>query len=131
QVGGVAGGGSGMELAFGAVQKRCGQVVDGIGRRWGPRREALGPGFGRQAGPPPDRFLIGLAVHNLLAEVAEDGPLVCVIDDARWLDRAAARGLAFVARRPVAESGLMIFAGRNPDADLEGFAELVGGGLRE
>ncbi len=82
-------------------------------------------------GPPPDRFLIGLAVLSSLAEVAGDGPLVCVIDDARWLDRASARVLAFAARRLVAESVLMIFAVREPDADLDGLPELLVQGLRE
>src|SRR5262249_42102680 len=120
-----------MELAFAALHQMCGPVLDRLGRLPGPQRDALGTAFGLQAGPPPDRFLIGLAVLSLLAEVAGDGPLVCVIDDARWLDRASARVLAFAARRLLAESVLMIFAVREPDADLDGFPELVVQGLRE
>src|SRR5215469_7177368 len=127
----VAGVESEMELAFAALHQMCGPVLDRLGRLPDPQRDALGTAFGLQAGPPPDRFLIGLAALSLLAEVTEDGPLVCVIDDARWLDRASARVLAFVARRLVAESVLMIFAVREPDADLDGFPELMVQGLRE
>ena len=86
---------------------------------------ALGTAFGLEAGPPPDRFLVGLAVLSLLSDVAEDGPLVCVIDDAQWLDQASAQVLAFVARRLLAESVLMVFAVREPDADLRGLPELM------
>ena len=118
-----------MELAFAALHQMCGPVLDRLGRLPDPQRAALGTAFGLEAGPPPDRFLIGLAVLSLLAEVAEDGPLVCVIDDARWLDRASKRVLAFVARRLVAESVLMIFAVREPDADLDRLPELLVQGL--
>jgi len=120
-----------MELAFAALHQMCGPALDRLGRLPGPQRAALGTAFGLQAGPPPDRFLIGLGVLSLLAEVAGDGPLICLIDDARWLDRASARVLAFAARRLLAESVLMIFAVREPDADLDGLPELVVQGLRE
>jgi DNA-binding CsgD family transcriptional regulator len=120
-----------MELAFAALHQICGPVLDRLVRLPAPQRDALGIAFGLQAGPPPDRFLIGLAVLSLLAAAAEDGPLVCLMDDARWLDRASARVLAFAARRLVAESVLMTFAVREPDADLDGLPELVVGGLRE
>jgi len=118
-----------MELAFAALHQMCGPVLDRLGRLPDPQRAALETAFGLQAGPPPDRFLISLAVLSLLAEVAEDGPLVCVVDDARWLDRASKRVLAFVARRLVAESVLMIFAVREPDADLDRLPELLVQGL--
>ena len=120
-----------MELAFAALHQMCRPALDRLGLLPGPQRAALGTAFGLQAGPPPDRFLIGLAVLSLLAEVAEDGPLVCLIDDARWLDQASARVLAFVARRLVAESVLMIFTVREPDAELDGLPELLVQGLRE
>jgi DNA-binding CsgD family transcriptional regulator len=120
-----------MELAFATLHQMCGPVLDRLDRLPDPQRAALGTAFSLQEGPPPDRFLIGLAVLSLLAEVAKDGPVVCVIDDARWLDRASARILAFVARRLVAESVLVIFAVREPDADLDGLAELLVQGLRE
>jgi DNA-binding CsgD family transcriptional regulator len=120
-----------MELAFATLHQMCGPVLDRLDRLPDPQRAALGTAFSLLEGPPPDRFLIGLAVLSLLAEVAKDGPVVCVIDDARWLDRASARLLAFVARRLVAESVLMIFAVREPDADLDGLPELLVQGLRE
>ncbi len=107
-----------MELAFAALHQICGPVLDRLVRLPAPQRDALGIAFGLQAGPPPDRFLIGLAVLSLLAAAAEDGPLVCLMDDARWLDRASARVLAFAARRLVAESVLMTFAVREPHTAL-------------
>jgi hypothetical protein len=77
-----------MELPFAALHQMCAPVLDCLGRLPGPQRDALGTAFGLRAGQAPDRFLIGLAVLSLLAEAAADRPLVCVIDDAQWLDRA-------------------------------------------
>ena len=65
----------------------------------GPQRDALETAFGLSAKPPPDRFVVGLAVLGLLSEAAEEQPLLCVIDDAQWLDKASALTIAFVARR--------------------------------
>ena len=87
--------------------------------------------FGLQAGPAPDRFLVGLAALSLLSEVAGECPLVCVIDDAQWLDHASAQALAFAARRLWAESVLVVFAAREPGAELRGLPELAVGGLPE
>src|SRR6266436_2538153 len=94
-----------------------------------PQRDALGVAFGLRAGDPPDRFLVGLAVLSLLSEVAEERPLVCVVEDAQWLDRASAQALAFVARRLLAESVAMLFAVREPNEELTGLPELVVEGL--
>ena len=91
-------------------------MLDQLERLPGPQRDALGTAFGLSAGAPPDRFLVGLAVLGLLSEVAEEQPLVCVVDDAQWLDRASAQTLAFVARRLLAESVALVFAVRRARA---------------
>ena len=120
-----------MELAFAALHQLCGPMLDRLGRLPGPQRDALGTAFGLEAGPAPDLFLVGLAVLSLLSEAAGERPLVCVVDDAQWLDRASAQALAFAARRLLAESVLMVFAAREPGADLRGLPELVVEGLRD
>jgi predicted ATPase len=125
----VAGIESEMELPFAALYQMCGSALDRLGRLPGPQRDALGTAFGLQEGPAPDRFLIGLAVLSLLSEMAADRPLVCVIDDAQWLDRASAQVLGFAARRLLAESVLLIFATRELGADLQGLPELAVAGL--
>jgi hypothetical protein len=120
-----------MELAFAALHQLCGPMLDRLDRLPGPQRAALGTAFGLEAGPPPDRFLVGLAVLSLLSEVAAERPLMCVVDDAQWLDRASAQALAFAARRLHAESVLVLFAAREPAPDFRGLPELVVEGLRE
>jgi DNA-binding CsgD family transcriptional regulator/tetratricopeptide (TPR) repeat protein len=120
-----------VELAFAALHQLCGPMLDRLDRLPGPQRAALRTAFGLEAGPPPDRFLVGLAVLSLLSEVAAERPLMCVVDDAQWLDRASAQALAFAARRLHAESVLAVFAAREPAPDFHGLPELVVGGLRE
>ena len=120
-----------MELAFAALHRMCRPVLDHLGQVPGPQRDALRTAFGMQAGPPPDRFLISLAVLTLLAEAASGRPLVCVLDDVQWLDRSSVQALAFAARRLVAESVLVLFAAREQEADLRGLPELVVSGLRD
>jgi DNA-binding CsgD family transcriptional regulator len=129
----VAGVESEMELAFAGVQQLCGPFLDRLGDLPDPQRVALTTAFGLASGDPPDRFLVGLAVLSLLAEVAEAEPLVCVVDDAQWLDRVSAQLLAFVARRLLAERVAVVFAVREPadDRDLGGLDELVVGGLND
>jgi DNA-binding CsgD family transcriptional regulator len=118
------------ELPFAALHQLCGPMLDRLGLLPEPQREALGTAFGLTLGPPPDRFLIGLGVLSLLSEVAEERPLLCVVDDAQWLDRASAQVLEFAARRLVAESVLMVFAARVATAVFRGLSELVVEGLR-
>jgi DNA-binding CsgD family transcriptional regulator len=120
-----------MELPFAALQQLCGRMLDRLGQLPGPQRDALGVAFGLRAGSAPDRFLVGLAVLGLLSDAATSQPLLCLIDDAQWLDQSSAQVLAFVARRLDAESVAMIFGTRESGAggDLAGLPELVLAGL--
>jgi DNA-binding CsgD family transcriptional regulator len=120
-----------MELAFAGLHALCAPMLDRLGHLPGPQREALSTAFGLSAGPPPDRFLVGLAVLSLLADVAEDRPLICIVDDAQWLDRVSAQTLAFVARRLLAERVGLVFALRESGDEhvLDGLPELVIEGL--
>jgi len=127
----VAGVESEMELAFAALQQLCGPMMGKLEGLPDPQREALGVAFGLITGAAPDRFLVGLAALSLLSEVAEQQPLLCVIDDAQWLDRASAQALAFVARRLLAEPVALVFATREPGEEYRGLPELLVGGLGE
>jgi DNA-binding CsgD family transcriptional regulator len=127
----VAGVQSEMELAFAGLHQVCAPLLDRLEVLPGPQAQAVRTAFGLSAGPVPDRFLVGLGVLSLLAEVAAKQPLVCLVDDAQWLDRASAQVLAFVARRLDAESVGLVFGTRIPGGDLVGLAELVVGGLPE
>src|SRR6201981_1853953 len=109
-----------MELAFAGVQQLCAPLLDRLERLPGPQRDALGIAFGLRGGGAPDRFLVGLAVLTLLSEAAEERPILCLMDDAQWLDRASARVLAFVARRLLAEPVGLMFAARDPGEELRG-----------
>ena len=108
---------SDMELAFAGLHQLCAPMLDRLDRLPGPQRAALATAFGLSSGNPPDRFLVGLAVLSLLADVAEEQPLVCLVDDAQWLDRVSAQTLAFVARRLLAERVAVVFAVREPTAE--------------
>ena len=120
-----------MELAFAGLQQLCAPFLGRLERLPGPQRDALGTAFGLRDGDAPDRFLVGLAVLSLLADVAEDRPLVCIVDDAQWLDAASAQALAFVARRLGAESVGLVFTVREPSGGrrFEGLPELAVDGL--
>ena len=120
-----------MELAFAGLHALCAPLLGRIGNLPVPQRDALNTAFGMSAGPPPDRFLVGLAVLSLLADAAEEQPLVCIVDDAQWLDRVSVQTLAFVARRLLAERVGLVFALRESgdDHELEGLPELVIEGL--
>ena len=122
-----------MELAFAGLHQLCASKIDRLDRLPGPQRDALGTAFGLSAGRPPDRFLVGLAVLSLLADVADEAPLVCLVDDAQWLDDVSAQILAFVARRLLAERVALVFAMRDPVANhaLKGLPGLEVVGLRD
>ena len=120
-----------MELAFAGLHQLCGPMLDHAGHLPGPQRDALRTAFGISAGPAPDRFLVGLAVLSLLSEVAGAQPLICVVDDHQWLDRASAQALGFAARRVVADPVGLVFAVREPGGELAGLPELEVTGLRD
>ena len=123
-----------MELGFAGLHQLVMPFLDGLGSLPGPQREALGSVFGLAAGPAPDRFLVGLATLTLITEAAVERPVLCVIDDAQWLDRASAAVLGFVARRLLADRVGMLFAIRDGEphaAGFEGLAERRIGGLSD
>lgn len=126
----VAGVESDMELAFAGLQQLCAPLLTHLDELPQPQREALNVAFGRAGGPAPDRFLVGLAVLSLMAAAADDKPLLCIVDDAQWLDQVSIQTLAFVARRLLAEPVALIFAARPSAAgDLAGLPEMAIGGL--
>jgi DNA-binding CsgD family transcriptional regulator/tetratricopeptide (TPR) repeat protein len=129
----AAGVASETKLAFAGLHQLCAPFLDRLERLPGPQRDALGTAFSLQGGDAPDRFTAGLAVLGLLSDLARERPLVCIVDDAQWLDRASAQALAFVARRLAAEPVAVVFAVRQSgDAHyLTGLAELAVGGLAE
>ena len=120
----VAGVQSEMELAFAGLHQLCAPHAGPAEHLPAPQRDALRTVFGLSAGPPPDRFLVGLAVLSLLSEVAGEQPLICVIDDEQWLDQASAQALGFAARRLAADPVGLVFAARAPGAGLAGLPEL-------
>ena len=120
-----------MELAFAGLQQLCAPMLGRLERLPPPQRDALRTAFGLTSGAAPDRFLVGLAVLGLLSEEAAERPLMCLVDDAQWLDRASLQALEFVARRLFAESIALIFAVRQSreDPPLAGLPELMVEGL--
>ena len=120
-----------MELAFAGLHQLCAPMLNHAEQLPAPQREALQTVFGLSAGPPPDRFMVGLAVLSLLSEAAEERPLICLIDDQQWLDHASAQTMGFVARRLGADPVGLVFAAREPGPELAGLPELEVGGLPE
>jgi DNA-binding CsgD family transcriptional regulator len=122
-----------MELAFAGLHQLCAPMLGSLARLPDPQQAAIRTAFGLADGPAPDRFLVGLALLGLLSEVAEAQPLVCLVDDAQWLDRASAQALAFAARRLLAESVALVFVVREPsdERELEGLPDLVIRGLHD
>jgi DNA-binding CsgD family transcriptional regulator len=126
----VAGVQSDMELAFAGLQQLCAPLLTHLDELPEPQREALNVAFGRDVGPTPDRFLVGLAVLSLIAASATERALLCIVDDAQWLDQVSVQILAFVARRLMAEPVALVFAARDHLAQaLAGLPQLQIGGL--
>jgi DNA-binding CsgD family transcriptional regulator len=122
-----------MELPFASLHQLCTPLLSSLASLPAPQRDALSSAFGLGAGAAPDRFAVSLAVLGLLSAAAEERPLVCLVDDAQWLDRASAQVLAFVARRLLAESVVIVFSLREPSGvrELTGLPELVVMGLND
>ena len=118
-----------MELAYASLHQLCAPLLDRLERLPAPQRQAVEIVFGLSSGTAPDRFLVGLGVLSLVSEVAEERPLLCVIDDAQWLDHASALTLAFVARRLLAEPVGLVFAAREPGEELRHVPDLEVHGL--
>ncbi|MDV3130091.1 LuxR family transcriptional regulator [Mycobacterium sp. 21AC1] len=127
RVGGVE---SDMELAYAGLQQLCAPLADYLDELPTPQRDALEVAFGRGSGPAPDRFLVGLAVLSLISAAAEDQPVVCVVDDAQWVDHVSMQTLTFVGRRLMAEPVALLFAVRDGvHHALSGLPELPVNGL--
>jgi DNA-binding NarL/FixJ family response regulator len=121
-----------LDLAFAGLHQLCVPLLPGLRRLPGPQQEALETAFGLSAGSPPDRFFVGLAVLGLLSDMASERPLLCVVDDAQWIDGVSAQALAFVARRLQAESVVLLLATRATSTDeLTGLPSVVLGGLSD
>lgn len=122
-----------MELAYSGLHQLCAPLLSHLEELPTPQQDALATVFALRPGPPPDRFLVGLATLTLLAEAAENGPLACIIEDAQWLDRSSAQIFGFVARRLLAERVAVICAARRGSGDevLAGMPELLLRGLPE
>ena len=127
----IAGVQSEMELAFAGVHQLCAPLLDHLETLPEPQRDALRTAFGISPGPSPDKFLLGLAVLGLLSEAAGQQPLICLVNDHQWLDRASAQTLGFVARRLAADPVALVFAARKPGEELAGLPQLLVDGLRE
>jgi DNA-binding CsgD family transcriptional regulator len=126
----IAGVQSEMELPYAGLRHVLTPILDEAGRLPPPQRTALLTAIGLGEGPPPDRFLVGLAVLTLLCEMVTERPLICVVDDEQWLDSASAQTLGFVARRLGADPVGLLFAARTPSAHLAGLPVLEVEGLR-
>ena len=120
-----------LELAFAALQQLCAPGLDRLERLSELQRNALSVVFGLRSGDPPDRFLVALAVLTLLSELAADQPLLCVVDDAQWLDQASAQTLGFVAGRLANEAVAFLFGARELPSEIRDLPELVVEGLTD
>jgi DNA-binding CsgD family transcriptional regulator/tetratricopeptide (TPR) repeat protein len=117
------------ELAFATLQQLCAPLLDALDELPDIQRDALRAAFGLRAAKPPQRFLVGLAALSLCSAAGEEKPLLCVVDDAQWLDRESAQAVAFVARRLLADPVALLLATRERNGEFSGLPELIVGGL--
>src|SRR3954447_8975836 len=129
----VAGVEAEMELPFAGIHQLCAPVLDQLDALAQPQQDALNVALGLASGQVPDRFLVGLAVLGLLSAAADERPLLCLVEDAQWLDAASGQVLGFVARRLLAESVAIVVTVREPsdERELAGLPELALGGLED
>jgi DNA-binding CsgD family transcriptional regulator len=120
-----------MEIAFGGLHQLLAPMMDNLGQLPSPQRDALRTVFGFRPGPAPDHYLVSLGVLSLLLAVAGERPLVCLVDDQQWLDRASAQALGFAARRLVTSPVGLVFATRVTGEELARLPELAVSGLAE
>ena len=134
QVARVAGIKAEMDMGFAGLHQLLVPFLAGLDGLPVPQQQALRSAFGLVAGPPPDRFLVGLAALTLLTDAAAARPVLCLVDDAQWLDQVSVEVLGFVARRLYADRVGMVFAAREGEEQalaLSGLPELTVGGLAE
>jgi hypothetical protein len=103
-----------MELPYAGLYQLCAPMLGRLGSLADPQRRALSVAFGLASGESPDRFLVALAALSLIEEAVQERPLLCIVDDAQWLDQASALVLGFIARRLLAEPVALVFAVRTP-----------------
>ena len=122
-----------IELPVSGIQRLCAPLLDAVEELPEPQQKALGVAFGLSSGDAPDKFLVAVAVLNLLAANATERPLLCLVDDAQWLDVTSLGALGFVARRLVADAVAVIIALREPATTtaLDGLPQLMLTGLDE
>ncbi|QVI23770.1 AAA family ATPase [Nocardia tengchongensis] len=120
-----------MELPFATLHQLCVPLLDRLPVLPAPQRAAVETVFGMRTGNPPQLFLVGLAVLSLLSDASESGPVLCLVDDAQWMDQASAQVLGFVARRLLAESVALVFGARVRTQHLLGLPELEVAGLHK
>ena len=120
-----------MGLPFAGLQALCAPMLDRLDQLPEPQRAAIATAFGVSRSAAPEQLLVGLATLSLLADASREQPLLCVVDDAQWLDRESAQALGFVSRRLLADPVAVLFATRAPSQDLSGLPELPLEGLRD
>jgi DNA-binding CsgD family transcriptional regulator len=119
------------ELPFASLQRLCSSVLDRLSDLPEPQSRALSVAFGLASGDPPDRLIVGVAIVNLLSQLATERTVVCVLDDAQWIDQASAQAITFAARRASSMSVSFLFGARFLTKELHGMPTMLLDGLRD